>query len=697
MSTYYNKPTISQNSNSNTDNIQISDATLQWKDFNVKRSKDNVDILKNIYGELHASQSLAIIGGSGAGKTTFLNYLSMKSSKKGLNKVSGESKLVINGLDETTSLPFLSSYVPQDDLLLSYMTPYELLKFAADLRLPSLSEEDKIKVLDTLIANLDLSKCKDTKVGTVEKKGLSGGERKRTAIGYELITNPKILFLDEPTTGLDVVSARNVVEVITKEARLNNRIVIFTIHQPSTEIFYLFDKLMVMASGRNIYYGRADKGVSYFEKLGYPCNPRMNPAEFFISAVSQQNMKIKALRTSVKASPKANKERQQILDEPEKQNSPEDDEIAEGKKRASDSYSISDVSIEELEEDNENDNFEETVKKYYLEEIERINIKGYSLKKRSTDNEVFDSDSYLNEHQKLLLTEFEGLQKNKKVIKVDKNSFFKEFLILFNRHLLGIKRDPANAILRMAMAIVNALFVIITFCNLGNGENAYIDRTACLFYITNICVSVNMQVNLLIMLSEKLYFYKDTDSQLYSVGTYLSSKTIMEIPLAFISSILVFLVVYFACGLNTEYFTKYLMFILIYGLSGLTSGLLSIILSIIVDDIQIAPAILPFFIFTQALAGGYYIKIESLPVYFKPFYYISIYRYTFQSLTYNEFVDLPDKECHDPIKCKDPLSEFHDSFFMSVFSLFIYSLINIFLCYVCLKIKTILRLSLIHI
>ena len=119
-------------------------------------------------------------------------------------------------------------------------------------------------------------------IGGVLAKGVSGGEWKRTSIGVELITDPYLLFLDEPTTGLDSFTASHIMEVI-KNMAMQGRTIITTIHQPNTEIFNMFDKLMLLASGWVMYFNEASKSAAYFESIGYPVPDQMNPADHYLS------------------------------------------------------------------------------------------------------------------------------------------------------------------------------------------------------------------------------------------------------------------------------------------------------------------------------------------------------------------------------------------------------------------------------
>lgn len=226
-------------------------------------------------------QFLAIIGASGAGKTTFLNYLSGRDPSKNLEK---EGSITINGVDRSKfDYGKYVAYVQQDDVLYQSMTVKECLMFAAKMRLPPKTDyEERVQ---SLMESLRLEKAADTKIGGPLVKGVSGGERKRTSIGVELITDPNLIFLDEPTTGLDSFTAQNVVEVLSSLAA-SGRTIISTIHQPNSEIYEDFDQLMLMAGGKTLYLNDASKAVDYFSSIGEKCPERTNPADFFMNMMS---------------------------------------------------------------------------------------------------------------------------------------------------------------------------------------------------------------------------------------------------------------------------------------------------------------------------------------------------------------------------------------------------------------------------
>jgi ABC-type multidrug transport system ATPase subunit len=130
-----------------------------------------------------------------------------------------------------------------------------------------------------------LTKCQNTKIGGPLVKGVSGGERKRTSIGVELITDPYLVFLDEPTTGLDSFTATSVMETL-KDLAKSGRTIIQTIHQPNSDIFEMMDRLMLLAKGKIIFFNEASKAVDYFSGINFTCPELSNPADYFMSIMS---------------------------------------------------------------------------------------------------------------------------------------------------------------------------------------------------------------------------------------------------------------------------------------------------------------------------------------------------------------------------------------------------------------------------
>lgn len=175
--------------------------------------------------------------------------------------------------------------MPQDDTVHPYLTVRENLLFSARIRLGgSLKEREIQRNVDQLIQALGLTKVKDSLVGNQERRGISGGERKRTSIGIELIAAPQVLILDEPTSGLDAQAALSTIMLLKTLSR-QGITVICVLHQPRLEIFAALDTLMLLGSGKQIYFGRRSETEQYFKDIGYVFDPRLNPADIILDIV----------------------------------------------------------------------------------------------------------------------------------------------------------------------------------------------------------------------------------------------------------------------------------------------------------------------------------------------------------------------------------------------------------------------------
>ncbi|XP_054846034.1 broad substrate specificity ATP-binding cassette transporter ABCG2-like [Eublepharis macularius] len=246
------------------------------------------DILTDISGVMKPGLN-AILGPTGSGKSSLLDILATRKDPRGL---SGE--ILINGYPQPPHFKRMSGYVVQDDIVMGTLTVRENLEFSAALRLPSsMSSQEKKEIIDQIIVELDLTKVVDAKVGTQFTRGISGGEKKRVCIGLELITHPPILFLDEPTTGLDSSTANAVMELL-KRMSVSGKTIIFSIHQPRYSIFRLFDSLTLLAAGKLVYHGLADKALPYFRSLGFVCEAYNNPADFFMDIINGDSTAVAA-------------------------------------------------------------------------------------------------------------------------------------------------------------------------------------------------------------------------------------------------------------------------------------------------------------------------------------------------------------------------------------------------------------------
>jgi ABC-type multidrug transport system ATPase subunit len=211
----------------------------------------------------NSGQMIAVMGGSGVGKSTLLNVLNGR-----LPLASG--KLTINGFDihdEYEKIEGLIGYIPQDDIVNEELTVYQNVYFSAQLCLSNLSAQEIQVQVERILKELDLYEVKDMMVGNPLKKFLSGGQRKRLNIALELIREPSILFVDEPTSGLSSKDSEKIMILLKQQAN-QGRLIIVNIHQPSSFIYKLFDKLWIFdRGGYPVYAGNPLDAVLYFKKL----------------------------------------------------------------------------------------------------------------------------------------------------------------------------------------------------------------------------------------------------------------------------------------------------------------------------------------------------------------------------------------------------------------------------------------------
>lgn len=234
-------------------------------------------VLNGVTGIARPGELLAMLGPSGSGKTTLLTALAGRLP----GKVTGA--ITYNGHPFSSSVKRKIGFVTQDDVLYPHLTVLETLTYAALLRLPKeLTRQEKAEQAEMIIAELGLARCRTNVVGGPLVRGLSGGERKRVSIGLELLVNPSLLLLDEPTSGLDSTTAQRIVAQLRALAR-GGRTVVTTIHQPSSRLYRMFDKVIVLTEGCPIYSGSAGQVMEYFGLLGYsPGFDLVNPADFLL-------------------------------------------------------------------------------------------------------------------------------------------------------------------------------------------------------------------------------------------------------------------------------------------------------------------------------------------------------------------------------------------------------------------------------
>jgi len=216
--------------------------------------------LRDINIQEQSGSLVGIMGSSGSGKSTLMNILNG-------NEKPDTGKVDINGIDihrDKKNIEGVIGYVPQHDLLIDDLTVFQNLFYAAKLCFSDFNDQKITNLVNNMLSNLGLIEFKHLKVGNPMEKIISGGQRKRLNIALELLREPAILFVDEPTSGLSSRDSENIMDLL-KELSIKGKLIFVVIHQPSSDIFKLFDKLIILdLGGYQIYYGNPIEAVTYF-------------------------------------------------------------------------------------------------------------------------------------------------------------------------------------------------------------------------------------------------------------------------------------------------------------------------------------------------------------------------------------------------------------------------------------------------
>jgi len=275
--------------------------TVAWRNISyvvpIKGQEDRT-LLTEISGFCRPGEMTALMGSSGAGKTTLMDVI---AGRKTAGTMQGE--ILLNGIPkEDKAFAALVGYCEQQDLHMGFATVRESLLFSATLRLPaSVSKEIREEFVDEVLTLLELDKIQHRIIGDESYQSLSPAQKKLVTIGVELSANPSVIFLDEPTSGLDARSALLVMRVVRRIAA-TGRTVLCTIHQPSSEVFFLFDRLLLLRSGgKTAYFGdvgtEGEKLISYLENNVNPSNPHkcpigVNPATWMLDVIADKDIDV---------------------------------------------------------------------------------------------------------------------------------------------------------------------------------------------------------------------------------------------------------------------------------------------------------------------------------------------------------------------------------------------------------------------
>ncbi|KAH9954037.1 hypothetical protein BC827DRAFT_1245250 [Russula dissimulans] len=626
-------------------------ATLHFS--NISYTLNGRSILEGITGSVRPGQVLAIMGASGAGKSTFLDILARKR-KRGVV----EGVTLVNGREVSDSdFRKVIGFVDQEDTLMSTLTVYETILYSALLRLPrDMSIEAKqYRTLETM-NELGILGIKDSRIGDSGHRSISGGEKRRVSIACELVTSPSILFLDEPTSGLDAYNAYNVVESLVSLARNYNRTVIFTIHQPRSNIAALFDQLVLLAQGRLMYSGEFAKCQLHFDSIGHHCPPGFNIADYLIDVTAsvEKEPKGSGSPSTGVISPNSNATTSASLrDEERALPGPHPETYTHGH-----SPSGSDEAVERHVSRTRNGNGagEGFLQRKSSQLLELASLStshgsdsGPTLNPRiATLAEAYAASEIAaticadiravaqpargpegSEELPDVTVESELLRGRKRA------TWATQFRILSGRAFKNMYRDPALLTFQYSASIAAALLCGLFYHNVSDDIGGFQNRLG-VFFFTLALFGFSCLSSLGLFANERILFMRERSNGYYSSFTYFTSKILFDIlPLRVVPPLLFGGIVYVPA------FWKFILTLVLFNL---TTASVILLISIACENTSVASLIGTMVMLFNLLFTGLLINRSKVKPWLQWLHTVSFFHAAFEALAVNELRFLQLKE-----------------------------------------------------
>ncbi|KAI0313645.1 hypothetical protein OF83DRAFT_1065122, partial [Amylostereum chailletii] len=619
-------------------------ASLHFSD--VSSSLGGRAILDGVTGGVRPGQVMAIMGASGAGKSTFLDILARKEKR---GTVTGTT--LVNGREVSDELfRKVVGFVDQEDTLMSTLTVYETVLYSALLRLPrdmSL-EAKKYRTLETM-NELGILAIKDSRIGDSGHRSISGGEKRRVSIACELVTSPSILFLDEPTSGLDAYNAYNVVGSLVSLARDYNRTVIFTIHQPRSNIVAMFDQLVLLAQGKLVYSGELSKCHSYFESIGQPCPPGFNIADFLIDLTMQS--------TETTTRRGARNPPADLLARDEDSNLRDEERgLLTGTTHTAHSSNghSSTQGDEETELQERPTNGDSFVKRKASQLLEAMSLSSHTAEASplpahlaalvdmyAQSGIAADIAAEIAEAARPLgCTQGSGELPDVAVESVllrgrKRASWTTQFKILSGRAFKNLYRDPALLASHYLASIALALLCGLFYHNVSNDIGGFQNRLG-VFFFTLALFGFSCLSSLGLFANERILFMRERSNGYYSSFTYFASKVLFDIlPLRVVPPMLFGGIVYGLVGLipSVPAFWKFMLTLVLFNL---TTASVILLISIACESTSVASLIGTLVMLFNLLFTGLLINRSKVAPWLQWLHTISFFHAAFEALAVNE-------------------------------------------------------------
>ncbi|KAI0081441.1 hypothetical protein K474DRAFT_1656588 [Panus rudis PR-1116 ss-1] len=557
-------------------------------------------VLDNVSGRVQPGQMMAILGPSGAGKTTLIEILAGKNKS---GQVTGNVSFPSISSSHASGLRI--GFVPQQDVLPPTLTVHESLLFAASLRLPeSLPKAQKLALVDNVIAKLGLTHIKDVRIGSGEKRGISGGEMRRVSIGLELVARPDVLILDEPTSGLDSVSAAKVANVLRSLAEGDGNgegkvAVIASIHQPSSHLFQTFDQILLLSHGRSLYCGPGGLApAQYFSSHGIPYHEGYNVADYLLDIASDPPVGLFSVAGARFAGP--NNENTSGNDSP-------NPSTANGKE----GY----VNVNGSTTDPE---------------------KGTSVQALDGYSRVANVDKPNGSGQ------FGG---NENVASVGRGrmkgsgkyatTFLTQLEVLSGREWKILKRDYTLFVTHVAVASVLGVFCGGLYFKTDITIAGFQSRVGCLFFLGALIAFSSLSA-LYHVVEIRPLFLRERSASYYSPTAWLLSRFLFDVlPLRVVPTIIVSTITYWMAGLAADagHFFKFLFILFLYTLA---MTLYNFLLGCLFTNGGIAILLSALSALYQMTFAGFFVHLNDIPPVLRWLQWLCPLKYTLEALAVNE-------------------------------------------------------------
>lgn len=622
-------------------NIHHIPVTLTFK--NIKYSLDEKLILTNAFGIAKPAEMLAIMGGSGAGKTTLLDILGNKAKN---GRIEGE--ILVNGHKLAPhNYRKIIGFVDQEDHLIPTLTVYETVLNSSLLKLPRtmLLSAKKLRVYEVL-EELRILKIKDRLIGSDFQRGISGGEKRRVAIACELVTSPSVLFLDEPTSGLDSYNAKNVVECLVRLSKKYERTVIFTIHQPRSNIVAMFDKLLLLSEGNVVYSGDMLKCQEFFQDHGFRCPNGYNIADYLIDITSGS---IANSSTSVALSENTNVVGgEHNINKLLARRESEIDPSAEWAHLASHRDEFSQILIPTGSADA---NLQLGSSRGWKNNI--VNIFVESVAAEQIMLNIDDLNMSLKDNDDV-----------KKIEMMESNeaSIFQQIVILSSRTFKNIYRNPKLLLAQYVLSVFMGCFISILYYDVSNDISGFQNRMGLFFFVLSF-FGFSTLTNLHSFSIERIVFMRERSNNYYCTFSYYISKIFCDVlPLRVFPPAILLAIIYPLVGLNMDN-NGFLKACLILILFNLATSLEILVVGILIKESGNATLIGVLILLFSMLFSGLFINMKpdgSANSFANKFIdltrlkYLSTFHYGYESLIINEVKTLVLRETKYGLKIEVP-------------------------------------------